>query len=230
MGDEDIKAALEKAEQVDVSEKMAAVEEQLKAITPEFISEKFDEALQNPDVARRLEEHGLSIKDITDQKPELVQKLHSDMENLLSALPAMQEKAQETAQERIQQAIDDFPAMFDDALQSEVSKSIERADQRMQTKFADAAAEREEARVFLENGEMPTDPNSKIVKQYDEAALNLADTIMQMHANDPKSAEVMKNTVAEQGDFGKQVAEIVNERIAQEAAGADTNVSAPGIK
>ena len=42
----------------DISERMAHVEEQLKAITPEFIEQKLDEALQSPEAQAEMERRG----------------------------------------------------------------------------------------------------------------------------------------------------------------------------
>ena len=222
--------ALESPSAEYISEKMAHLEEQLKAITPEFIEQKLDEALQDPEIRAEMEHRGINLDDVIAKKPELIEKLNQGMQGLLERMPELAEKGAEMAHEQIENAIENFPQMFDDALQSELAEAIANADQRMQKKFDDAASEMAEARAFQENGELPSDPNSELVQKYDQAAIDMADNLMQMRGTDPKGFEAMKEFFSTQEGFGEQVVELLNQRIAEEAALEGSAPTAAGAK
>ena len=201
-----------------LSEGLAGVAEKIQAITPELISQKFDEALADPETQQELEARGMSTDDVMAQKDALISRLGENLHSLVENLPNLQEEGMEMAREQIAQAVEDFPGMFDEAFQSEMSAAMDRASQRLQDKFDSASRETEEARRFLENGEMPTDPNSALVQKHDAAVINMADNLMQMRQNDPKAFESMSEALSQQGEFGQNVMEVVNHRIAEEAA------------
>lgn len=210
-----------------VSEALVGVAERIEAITPELISQKFDEALTNPEVQKELESRDMTVEDVMAQKDVLIARLGENLQSLAESLPSLQEKGMEAAREQIEQAVIDFPGMFDEAFESEMSAAMDRASQRLQDKFESASRETEEARRFLENGEMPTDPNSELVKKYDAAVINMADTMMQMRQADPKAFESMSEALSQQGEFGQNVVELVNQRIAEETA-TPTDTIQPG--
>jgi len=222
--------ALESPSDDDISEKMAHLEEQLKAITPEFIEQKLDEALQDPETRAEMERRGINLDDVTAKKPELIEKLNQGMQSLLERMPELAEKGAEMAHEQIENAIENFPQMFDDALQSELAEAIANTDQRMQKKFDDAASEMAEARAFQENGELPSDPNSELVQKYDQAVIDMADNLMQMRGTDPKGFEAMKEALGAQSGFGEQVADLINQRLAEEETTPDGGAPIPGMK
>ncbi len=214
----------------DISERMAHVEEQLKAITPEFIEEKLDEALRSPEAQAEMERRGINPDDVIAKKPELIAKLHEGMQGLIERMPELAEKGAEMAHEQIEKAIEDFPKMFDEALQSELAEAMADADQRMQKKFDDAASEIAEARAFQENGELPKDPNSDLSQRYSQAVVDMADNLMQMRETDPKGFESMKEALGAQSGFGEQVAELINQRLAEEESTPDGGAPIPGMK
>lgn len=213
----------------DISERMAHVEEQLKAITPEFIEEKLDEALRSPEAQAEMERRGINPDDVIAKKPELIGKLHEGMQELLKQIPELAEKGAEMAHEQIEQAIENFPEMFDDALKSELAEAMADADQRMQKKFDDAASEIAEARAFQENGELSKDPNSNLAQRYSQAVVDMADNLMKMRETDPKGFESMKEALGAQTGFGEQVAELLDQRLAEENAMGD-GAPIPGMK
>ena len=213
----------------ELSEGLAGVAEKIQAITPEFISEKFDEALSDPDVQQELEARGMSTDDVMAQKDALISRLGENLQSLAESLPNLQEEGMEMAREQIAQAVEDFPGMFDEAFESEMSAAMDRASQRLQDKFDSASRETEEARRFLENGEMPTDPNSELVQKYDAAVINMADNMIQMRQADPKAFESMSEALSQQGEFGQNVMEVVNQRIAEEAATPTDTVPIGGM-
>ncbi len=205
----------------DLSEGLSGVVERVQSITPEFISQKFDEALADPKVLEELAERNISVDDVMGQKDVLISQLGEKLQSLVENLPNLQEEGMEIAREQIAQAVEDFPSMFDEAFNSELSNAMERASQRMQDKFEQAARETDAARQFLENGEMPADSNTEVAQKYDAAVINMADNLMQMRANDVKAFEGMAEHLSSQGDFGQQVMQVVNQRIAEEGAVAE---------
>lgn len=213
----DIDAVNAKIDALDLSEEMAGVVEQIRAVTPAIIGEKFDEALRNPDNVRAMEERDINVDDVIAEKPELVQSLSGDFQKMLADVPSMHEGAVVQAQEMIDKAIQDFPQMFDDALQAEIAESMERADQRIQKKFEDAAVETDEARNFLENGELPTNPDSELVQKYDQAVVSAVDTLMEMRSPEMSGMYDMM-LEAYSAEYGDKVEQLLNQRIAEEAA------------
>ncbi len=201
------------------AEKQALLEEQLKAVTPEFFQQKIEEATGQPELIKKLEERGLSASDLESKKPEMVEALQEKMGGILKVLTEMKQSPEDVIDETVDKAVQDFPQMINDSVQEEISRSIEAADKRIQKKFENAANRLEEANNYLENGELPSDPNSEIRKQYDQGVISAADTILNMRALGPEAVEAMKETLPKD-DFGAQVIELVDQRIAEEAATA----------
>jgi len=209
-------------------EKQALLEEQLKGLTPEFFQQKIDEAIGKPELIERLEERGLSVGNLESKKPEMIEALQEKMGGILKILPEMKRSPEDVINETIEKAIQDFPQMINDAIQSEITKSIEAADQRIQKKFGDASNRLGEANNYLENGELPSDPNSELRKEYDAGVISAADTILNMRALGPEAVDSMKEALPKD-DFGAQVIELVDQRLAEEAAAAQQqqDVGAP---
>jgi len=206
-------------EKFSIEEKQALLREQINAITPEFLEQKIDDAMKGEDVATKLEERGLSASDLESKKPEMVEALQEKMGGILKIMPEMERSPEDVINETIEKAIQDFPQMINDAIKSEITKSIEAADQRIQKKFGDAANRLGEANNYLENGELPSDPNSDLRKEYDAGVISAADTILNMRALGPEAVESMKEALPKD-DFGAQVIELVDQRLAEEAAAA----------
>jgi len=206
-------------EKFSIEEKQALLREQINAITPEFLEQKIDDAMKGEDVATKLEERGLSASDLESKKPEMVEALQEKMGGILKIMPEMERSPEDVINETVDKAVKNFPKMIDDAIQSEITKSIEAADQRIQKKFGDAANRLGEANNYLENGELPSDPNSELRKEYDAGVISAADTILNMRALGPEAVESMKEALPKD-DFGAQVIELVDQRLAEEAAAA----------
>ncbi len=211
-----------------IEEKQALLREQINAITPEFLEKKIDEVLSSPEFVQKMQERGLGADDLSNKKPEMVERLNQEMQDILKILPEMEETPEDLVGAKIDKAVQDFPQILDDALKTEIAKSIEAADERIKAKFDRAATRLEETGNYLENGELPADPDSEIRKEYDQGVISAADTILGMRALGPGAVDAMMKELP-QDDFGNQVRELVNQRIAEEAAAAQQqqDVSAP---
>ncbi len=202
------------------AEKRALLEEQMKAVTPDFLEKKIDEVISRPEIIEQLEDRGLSASVLEDKKPEMVEALQSRIGNILKTLPVIEQSSEDAIDETVDSDVKDFPKMIDSAVQEEITSSIEAADQRIKKKFENASNRLEEASNYLENGERPTDPNSELNRQFEAGVISAGNVILEMRAIYSDAVERNRAAMKDMGELGKKIIEYIDARIAEEEAAA----------
>ncbi len=120
----------------DVSARMAQemewLQEILSAITPEYLAEKFDEQLEDPETIKQLEDAGYTPEQVAARKDEFIGQLHESIQKL-SDMSEFIEKFETDAAE----ASEGLPALIQQKLQEGMIERMNAAQETLKGQFND---------------------------------------------------------------------------------------------
>ncbi len=191
-----------------ISEGLAGVREVLKGVTPEFLSQKFDEEMNSPETIALMREKNINPDDVMAKKGELIENLHSELQTLSES-----DDLKDAFEKDIEGAIQDLPGIVDKALSEALTNTMDGLDGHIQDAFNRQAQAREAAN---------NDPRiaDDVEASMDPTVLSIVKGLLDLKEGQPEQYEVMKNTF---GDSNPNMAEAIKfiESMPQESAPAN---------